>query len=103
MNHGGDGKGGGSEGENSEKEPIALDADNENMAQERRVGPISRDYISLEGRDRTSSAAAHGGWSTNVGGPATTPLIVEDATVESATDGTVRIPGPVPHIGLGVL
>ena len=97
MNLVGGGKASGSEGENSENEPMVLDADNENMAQARHVEPVSCDYISRRDGNQTSSAATHGGRSTDAGGPATAPLISKDAIGEPAADGTVRIPCPAPQ------
>ena len=82
---------------------MALDADDQYMAQERRVGLVGRDCISLRGGDRILSADNHGARSTDAGGPTTVPLTVEDVTLESATDGTVRIPCPAPPIGSRVL
>ena len=103
MNHSGGGKGGASGVENIEKDPMAWNADNENMAQERHVGPVGRDCISLGGGDRTSSSDNHGEWYTDTGGPATAPLTVIDATFKSAMNGTVCSPCPALPIGLEFL
>ena len=78
---------------------MALDTDDQQTAQEGRVGPVGRDCISLEGGDRISSADNHGAQPTDVGGTVPAPLTVDDATLESATDRTVLISCPAPSIG----
>ena len=88
-------KGGVNKEKHSEKNPMAWDADNQHTAQERRVGPVDCNHcISLGDGYRISSADNHGARPTDAGGPAIAPLSVEDATLESTTDGTVCIPCP---------
>ena len=83
---------------------MAWDADDQHTAQERRVGPVDCNHcISLGDGYRISSADNHGARPTDAGGPAIAPLSVEDATLESTTDGTVCIPCPAPPIGSRVL
>ena len=96
MNLDSGGKASNSEGENSEKRPMALGAGNTNRVQEPLVSSYSRDYISRRGRFLTSSVAAHDGRSTDAGGSATAPLMAKDATGQSAANGTVCIPCPAP-------
>ena len=99
MNLDSGGKASNSEGENSEKRPMALGAGDANRVQEPLASPYSRDYISRRGGFLTSSIAAHNGRSTDVGGSATAPRMAKDATSQSAANGTVCIPCPPPAEG----